>query len=157
MELKFSHVSATSATRLHVSDPQHRTAASPVLATLLIVAVVISSSVLTYVWTLGVIGNMMGGGGSQVKEQLIVEFYDWTSANPRVVVRNVGVITLTVSSAYVGGQVVAGLDGLVLEPGKASGTVTLTATGSPGTSYVLKIVTRTGAVFTSVIIAGSSG
>lgn len=102
-------------------------------------------------------GNMMGGGGSQLNEQLILESYDWTSATPKVVVRNVGVKTSTISTAYLSGQVAAGLDGLVLEPGKSSGSVELTFTGSPGASYVLKIVTTTGAVFTSVMIAGSSG
>lgn len=146
-----------SAIGLQVSASHYRKGASAILAVLLIVAIVISSSMLTYVWTLGVMGNMMGGGGSQLNEQLILESYDWTSATPKVVVRNVGVKTSTISTAYLSGQVAAGLDGLVLEPGKSSGSVELTFTGSPGASYVLKIVTTTGAVFTSVMIAGSSG
>ncbi len=92
-----------------------------------------------------------------MKEQLIMESYDWASPNLRVVVRNVGMTTITISNVYVAGQAVSGLDGLVLGPGQSSGVVTLGFSGTPGTSYNLKIITKTGAAFTAVLIAGSTG
>lgn len=154
--LVYNHF-GNSALRQQASLCRSRVAASPVIATLLILAVVISSSILTYVWSLGLMANLMGGGGSQTKEQLIMESYDWTTPNPKVVMRNVGVSSVVISRAYVAAQVVSELDGLVLEPGKSSQAVSLGFTGSLGTSYVLKVISATGGIFVFVMIAGSSG
>lgn len=45
----------------------------------------------------------MGGGGSQVKEQLIMEAYNWVNASLTVTVRNVGSSAVTIAAIYVGG------------------------------------------------------
>jgi len=135
-------------------------AVSPVIATLLMIAIAVAASIIVYVWSIGLLGGLMGGGGSQVKEQLILEAYDWsTIATPKIVIRNVGSSTITFASAYVAGNAATGLSG-TLAPSAKTAQTTLSISGfnaTAGVAYTLKIVTATGGVFSFSMIAGGSG
>jgi len=134
-----------------------RKAVSPVIATLLMIAVAVAASVIVYVWSAGLLGTLMGGGGAQVKEQLILEAYNWaTPANLDVYLRNVGSSDVVVAAIYVGGAPNPRTDTISV---KLSSKIALTPSGtySPGTAYTVKVVTSTGAVFSFSCIAGSSG
>jgi len=134
-------------------------AVSPVIATLLMIAVAVAASVIVYVWSAGLLGTLMGGGGSQVKEQLIVEAYSWPSGVTLTLnLRNTGSSSVTVDKVYVGGTSMS-FSAATIDPG-VSTPVTVTISGlstTPGTAYTLKIVTKTGGVFSYSCIYGSSG
>jgi len=134
-------------------------AVSPVIATLLMIAVAVAASVIVYVWSAGLLGTLMGGGGSQVKEQLIVEAYSWLSAGTLTLnLRNTGSSTVTVDKVYVAGTSMS-FTAATIDPGFST-PVTVTISGlslTSGTAYTLKIVTKTGGVFSYSCIYGSSG
>ena len=130
-------------------------AVSPVIATLLMIAVAVAASVIVYVWSAGLLGTLMGGGGAQVKEQVILEAYDWSNTvSLNIALRNVGSSSVKVVAIYVGGisKWSAGTDIAI----KQSVTIGVGAVGSPGTAYVVKAVTETGGVFSFSCIAGTS-
>jgi len=131
-------------------------AVSPVIATLLMIAVAVAASVIVYVWSAGLLGTLMGGGGAQVKEQVIVEAYDWpTSDNLNLYVRNVGSSEVKIVAIYVGGTPNSVSIDLAVKGAASTGS--LSGPYTPGTAYVVKIVTETGGVFSFSCIAGSSG
>lgn len=134
-------------------------AVSPVIATLLMIAVAVAASVIVYVWSAGLLGTLMGGGGAQVKEQVILEAYQWPSTNVLTVyLRNVGASEVKIAAIYVGG--VAATSGAAITLAvKSSTAVGLAPSGTItiGTAYVVKVVTETGGVFSFSCIAGSSG
>ena len=133
----------------------NKRAVSPVIATLLMIAVAVAASVIVYVWSAGLLGTLMGGGGAQVKEQVILEAYDWSNtASLNVALRNVGSASVKVVAIYVGGisKWTAGTDIAV----KQSVNIGVSASGSSGTAYVVKVVTETGGVFSFSCIAGTS-
>jgi flagellin-like protein len=53
-------------------------AVSPVIATLLMIAIAVAAAILVYVWSMGLVGTLQGTGGQQTREQLIMEAYDAT-------------------------------------------------------------------------------
>jgi len=133
-------------------------AVSPVIATLLMIAVAVAASVIVYVWSAGLLGTLMGGGGAQVKEQLILEAYDWTGANLILYLRNVGSASVKVSQIYVGGTQCTPSDTNTIAPG---GTSTQSfapgGTYTPGAAYTVKVVTTTGGVFSFSCTNGQTG
>ena len=136
-------------------------AVSPVIATLLMIAVAVAASVIVYVWSAGLLGTLMGGGGAQVKEQLIVEAYDWkgVTAGLTLFLRNVGGSDVEVAAIYVGGvAATSGAVGTISVKSSMPFTPSLGGlTVSAGTAYVVKVVTKTGGVFSFSCIAGSAG
>jgi flagellin-like protein len=140
----------------------NRKAISPVIATLLMIAIAVAASILVYVWSMGLVGSLQGTGGQQTREQLIMEAYDATDlASPYVwtlYIRNVGPTTSVIAAVYVEGNL--GTKGGVTSfaPG-ASGALTITfstPTPASGAAYTIKIVTVSGAVFSYSVIAGRS-
>ena len=101
----------------------------------------------------------MSAGGSQIKEQLIVEAYNWTNATLRISVRNVGTVTVTVSSVYLGGNIQSsGLENQAIPVfGATEKSWSPAGSFSAGAGYTLKIVTATGAIFAAPLISGGSG
>jgi flagellin-like protein len=138
----------------------NRKAVSPVIATLLMIAIAVAAAILVYVWSMGLVGTLQGTGGQQTREQLIVEAYDATDlASPYVwtlYIRNVGPTTSTIAAVYVEGK--AGTPGGVtsFNPGVSGGlTITFSApTPASGAAYTVKVVTVSGAVFSYSVIAG---
>jgi len=134
-------------------------AVSPVIATLLMIAVAVAASVIVYVWSAGLLGTLMGGGGSQVKEQVILEAYQWTASNDlKLYLRNVGSSNVTLANIYVGGTQLAAVGTKTMAPkGTSVQSLAPGTTFSAGTAYVVKVVTETGGVFSFTCICGSSG
>jgi flagellin-like protein len=129
-------------------------AVSPVIATLLMIAIAVAASIIVYVWSMGLLGGLMqSGGGSQTAEQLILEAYDGTTG---VVMRNVGTRDINVTACYVDGIPNGGCasTGTIVPQGSTT-TFTLASTPSAG-SHVLKFVSRDGGVFTFSIVGGQA-
>jgi flagellin-like protein len=129
-------------------------AVSPVIATLLMIAIAVAASIIVYVWSMGLLGGLMqSGGGSQTAEQLILEAYD---GNTAVIVRNVGTRDINVTACSVDGVANAACPstGTVVTQGTAL-PFTLAAPPSAG-SHVLKFVSRDGGVFTFSIVGGQA-
>jgi flagellin-like protein len=142
-----------------------RKALSPVIATLLMVAIAVAAAIITYVWAMGLLGGLMGTGGAQTKEQLILENYNWKDPAGKLafVLRNVGSSKVTVAAGYLEGIALTGVGGAT-ESIDVGGTKSYTDIGQPvgftgtdGASYVLKIVTASGATFTYSIVKGKAG
>jgi len=132
-------------------------AVSPVIATLLMIAVAVAASVIVYVWSAGLLGTLMGGGGAQVKEQVILEAYQWISSGDLTVfLRNVGSSDVKVVAIYVGGTEEYGSATDIKVKSMASIDLA-PAVWASGTSFVVKVVTETGGVFSFACIAGTSG
>jgi flagellin-like protein len=130
-------------------------AVSPVIATLLMIAIAVAAAILVYVWSMGLVGTLQGTGGQQTREQLIVEAYNAIGDTWTLYIRNVGPTTSTIAAVYVEGTPVTVSGDTILTPG-ASGTVTLSnlPTTNPGAAYTVKVVTTSGAVFSYSVIAG---
>jgi len=134
-------------------------AVSPVIATLLMIAIAVAASIIVYVWSIGLLGGLMGSGGSQTKEQLIMEAYNWaTPATLVFTLRNVGSAPVTVASVYLGGNALTTGASTAIAIG-SSQQFSLSVSGSytPGAAYTLKVVSTTGGVFAFSVIDGSSG
>jgi len=137
-------------------------AVSPVIATLLVVAIAVAAAVVTYVWSMGLLGGLMGTGGQQTKEQLILEFYDWKTAGAvTFALRNVGSVNVQVAAVYLeGGSLGAAVSGSV----NVGSTVAFSSISQPtgitfsqGASYTLKVITATGGTFTYSVVCGRAG
>jgi len=133
-------------------------AVSPVIATLLMIAVAVAASVIVYVWSAGLLGTLMGGGGSQVKEQLIVEAYSWPQGGSLTLyLRNTGSSPVKVEKVYVGGST-GSITPTDIGVGVSMNVPVSGLTGQTvGVAYTIKIVTTTGGVFSFSCIYGSSG
>ena len=136
----------------------NRKAISPVIATLLMIAIAVAASILVYVWSMGLVGSLQGTGGQQTREQLIMEAYVASATPFTLYIRNVGPTTSVIAAVYVEGIPASSFVGdLTYAPG-STGTLKVTPSSSitltPGAAYVVKIVTASGAVFSYSIIYG---
>jgi flagellin-like protein len=133
-----------------------RKALSPVIATLLMVAIAVAAAIITYVWAMGLLGGLMGTGGTQVKEQLILEAYNWNGTSLSLIFRNVGSTEVKIAAIY--------LEGTSLNPTASTVSIANTVsysltTGSytSGAAYTLKVVTATGGTFSFSVVCGKAG
>ena len=136
----------------------NRKAVSPVIATLLMIAIAVAAAILVYVWSMGLIGGLQTGGGQQVREQVMMDEYTWNTTIIAII-RNVGNAKVEIAAAYVEGHASTMTGIVVLNPLDTS-TITITPTDwtpTPGVSYTLKLVTSTGGVFTFSVISGHGG
>ena len=142
-------------------------AVSAVIATLLLIAIAVAAAIIVYVFSIGLLGGLQTSGGQQVKQQVIMEAYDWTAAGGNLVVtlRNVGPAKVQFQDYFINGALVASPSGTCGSSGSAatlnvgqSCTETLTppSTASAGVAYVVKAVSIDGAVFSYSAIAGSA-
>lgn len=121
---------------------------SPVVASIILIAVTVAVSVVVAAWMGGMTIGLMGNA-----EQVSITNYQFSDAKTVVLsVRNTGTATVTISSATIDGQNAAITEtGAALNIVKgATGTITLTnpGTGSPnfnaGAQYSIKLVTAKG-------------
>jgi flagellin-like protein len=80
---------------------------STIIAALLLIAIAIAAGVLLYVFSIGLIGSLQGSGGQQVKDQVIMEAYNWQTATSLIMqLRNTGATTVNLATAdvYLAGQ-----------------------------------------------------
>jgi flagellin-like protein len=136
----------------------NRKAVSPVIATLLMIAIAVAAAILVYVWSMGLVGTLQGTGGQQTREQLIMEAYDATDTTTwKLHLRNVGPTSITVSAVYIEGKPAASnATGSISPSQKVTLGVTLPSGFTPtsGAAYTVKVVTASGAVFSYSVIAG---
>lgn len=172
-----------------------REGVSPVIATLLMIAIAVAAAIITYVWAVGLIGGLQGGGGEQTAEQLEILAYDWTvdhSANAtaqpggKVFIKNTGSKALNITELFIGGKMYTKLGTgttlgtagmfIVTDAAGASNTIGVIAVGetcivlfsddmsglplasiyTTGTSYTIKLVTRSGGGFSGQLVKGQS-
>ena len=141
-------------------------AVSAVIATLLLIAIAVAAAIIVYVFSIGLLGGLQTSGGQQVKQQVIMEAYNWGTANSLVLtLRNVGPASVMFQDYFVNGVLATTLSGTC---GYSGGTSTLTVgasctetvtpptTAAAGVAYVIKVVSIDGAVFSYSAIAGSA-
>jgi len=143
-------------------------AVSAVIATLLLIAIAVAAAIIVYVFSIGLLGGLQTSGGQQVKQQVIMEAYNWGTAGSLVLtLRNVGPASVEMQDYFISGTLVtptAGSCGYsantkALSVGTSCTETLPNPTGvtiSTGVAYVIKIVTIDGAVFSYSAIAGSS-
>ena len=132
---------------------------SPVIAVLLMIAIAVAASILVYVWSMGLIGTLTTGGGSQTREQVIVDAYAWNATGDMTLyLRNVGSAEVILDAVYVGGNVASTDMASTLPVLGPVETVVVTPTGTytSGVAYTVKAITKTGGVFTFSLICGAS-
>ena len=132
---------------------------SPVIAVLLMIAIAVAAAILVYVWSMGLIGTLTTGGGSQTREQVILDAYSWNATGTMTLyLRNVGSSEVELDAVYVGGESIDSDMGTTLPVQGPVIQVDLTPTGTytSGVAYTVKAITKTGGVFTYSLIAGSA-
>ena len=141
-------------------------AVSAVIATLLLIAIAVAAAIIVYVFSIGLLGGLQTSGGQQVKQQVIMEAYNWGTANSLVLtLRNVGPASVQFQDYFVNGVKATTLSGTCGYSGATSTltvgsscteTVTPPTTAAAGVAYVIKVVSVDGAVFSYSAIAGSA-
>src|SRR5580700_2121751 len=83
-----------------------RRAVSPIIATLLLIAIAVAASIIVYVFVNSLSGNLTQQGGQQVADQVSMDAYTYPSTGtaPVLVLRNVGSASITISSIYFDGN-----------------------------------------------------
>ena len=123
------------------------------------IAIAVAASILVYVWSMGLIGTLTTGGGSQTREQVIVDAYAWNATGDMTLyLRNVGSAEVILDAVYVGGNVASTDMASTLPVLGPVETVVVTPTGTytSGVAYTVKAITKTGGVFTFSLICGAS-
>ncbi|MDG6978144.1 MAG: type IV pilin [Nitrososphaerota archaeon] len=154
-----------------------RRAVSPIIATLLLIAIAVAAGIIVYVYVNSLAGGLTGSGGSQVSEQLSMDSYNFkTTTSPVITLRNTGGASVTITQIFFDGNVCTGTAGATDVCGAPTialptlgttqtTTVSLTVTqpGLPatgytaGTTHTIKIITADGGTFTYSVTAGRSG
>jgi flagellin-like protein len=138
----------------------NRKAVSPVIATLLMIAIAVASGTLVYVWSMGIVGTLQSSGGQQTKQQLMMEAYKAVGTSWTFNLRNPGSATLTVAAVYINGTTCTFQPTSPTIAPATSQQLTVNVSGlsglTMGVGYPVKIVTVDGAVFTFTVIYGRS-
>jgi|HubBroStandDraft_1064217.scaffolds.fasta_scaffold390113_1 archaeal type IV pilus assembly protein PilA len=156
-----------------------RKAVSPIIATLLLIAIAVAASIIVYVFVNSLSGNLTQQGGQQVADQVSMDAYTYPAAGtaPVMVLRNVGSASITISAIYFDGNLcqtagvtctaapalttTGGCSATTIPSVCSTGSytqVTLTTTAQTvGTSHIIRVETSDGGTFTFTIIAGRSG
>jgi flagellin-like protein len=135
-----------------------RKAVSPVIATLLLIAIAVAAGIILYVFVSGFTGSLTQTGGQQATEQVVMDAYDFkTLTQLSITFRNTGTVEVTIDKLYYDASLVSiGERNLAI-----GGTTSITFTPDPsptrGSSHLIKVVTKTGGIFTFTVIAGRSG
>ena len=130
---------------------------SPVIAVLLMIAIAVAAAILVYVWSMGLIGTLTGGGGQQTREQIIVDAYLWQGNTMTLYFRNVGSADVVLDAIYVSGTPVASSMNTIISvqsPVVSVNVATPSGSYTQGVAYTIKCVTKTGGVFSFSITYG---
>jgi len=137
-------------------------AVSAVIATLLLIAIAVAAAIIVYVFSIGLLGGLQTSGGQQVKQQVIMEAYNWNNLHNLILtLRNVGPAQVQLKDFFVSGlsvTVASPCGGPITVGGSCTVTVPVSSalSASAGVAYVIKIVSIDGAVFSYSAIAGSA-
>lgn len=151
-----------------------RRAVAPIIATLLLIAIAVAAGVIVYTFVNSMSGELTQDSESHVAEELSMDAYSYSSANPTFVLRNIGSVSLVISAVYFDGNLCQA-SGLVCTTGPlfTFGTCSPVANCAPqqyvgvqlsvspqpalGTSHTLRVVSVDGGTFTFAVVAGRSG
>ena len=136
---------------------------SPLIATLLLIAIAVAASVLTYSWVM----SMVGSQSAQAQTQVRIDSVNWdhsgaTATGITVMIRNTGSVAATLESVTVRENkagsstttLALGANGNSYDTGVALGK-SLTWVYSVGTSYVVRVTTTTGFYYEAVVTSPS--
>ena len=136
---------------------------SPLIATLLLIAIAVAASVLTYSWVM----SMITSQSAQAQTQVRIDSVTWASGSQfSLDVRNTGSVDATLESVSIR-QNAAGSTALVIPVTTAIATGTHVVTGSlslsslspveaASTSYVVRVTTNTGFYYEAVFTTPST-
>lgn len=134
---------------------------SMIVSALLLVALAVAASVLLYAYSMNLLGSLETHGGTEMKDQLSLESYDWTTVSTVTVhLRNVGSTSIYLGNAnfYLNGQLTTvTILNAVLSPQSASTTVSAIPSGmtiTAGQAYTFKVALADGAIFSYTIVCG---
>ena len=137
-----------------------RRGVSPVIAVLLLIAIAVATGILVYVWVTGLAGTLQQSGGRQVTEQIELLAYDWSSTSTLTLhLKNTGGVNVEIEKIYIDGDDVSnsvsgGLP-VSLNVGETTSISITNLSGyTSGTSHIIKVVTKTGGVFTFTVVTG---
>ncbi len=86
---------------------RRRAAVSPIVATLLLIAISVALGVVVYIFTSGLAGSLTNSHVNQLTEQVSLDAYNFQTSPPNYLtmyLRNTGTGAVTVSSVYFNGQ-----------------------------------------------------
>jgi flagellin-like protein len=146
-----------------------RKAVSPIIATLLLIAIAVAAGIIVYVFTNSIAGNLTQGGGQQVSDLVSMDAYTFPNAgatqctgsisNPcvQMVVRTTGSPSVTFLSLYYDGNLCQASGSIcTVYPTSTAGTCTnnglWTSSGGPTCTSGQYVILTVG----SAIAAGSS-
>ena len=156
--------------------PARRRAVSPIIATLLLIAISVAAGVLVYDFTMGLASSLTSGGnGHQITEQLTLEAYDFRTSTLTMYLQNTGPgnVTVPASSVYYDGSLVTGTITFASTSGSSctvhatpkevvcspQGSFSVAFAPTPattGVSYTAKLVTSDGGIFSFDVVAGQA-
>ena len=152
---------------MHIMNRHYNNrAVSVIIASLLLIAIAVAAAVLLYVFSIGLMGSLGSSGGQQVKDQVILEAYSWTTPTSLILsLKNVGSSTVNLAAGsadyFVNGNRIATVSACTgaatLAPGAPACAVRLTTpTLTSGAAYPVKVVLPDGGVFSYSVIDGQS-
>ncbi len=121
-------------------------AISPLIATLLLIAIAVAASVITYSWVM----SMIGSQSQQAQTSIRIDSINWGNNTAGVVVRNVGSVSATVESVSlrknITGSPFTTVSYTTDNSLPTAGTKTFAWSGAlaPSTEYVVRVTTTTG-------------
>jgi flagellin-like protein len=139
---------------------EKRKGISPLIATLLLIAIAVAASVLTYSWVM----SMIGSQSAQAQTQVRIDSVQWNSTTAYTPdVRNTGSVDAQLESVAIRENKAGSITyPIAVTKAITTGThlkvgVTLTGfTLKINTSYVVRVTTNTGFYYESVFTTGST-
>jgi len=145
-------------------DIRKRKAVSPLITTLLLIAIAVAASVLTYSWVMSMVGSQSAQAQTQVRIDTVVWHGNSTFGRGfTILIRNTGSVAATIESISIRPNTAgstakiykpvnpAAIDvGVTLDTVGVSFTPSVIDKWSVSTSYVIRIVTTTGFYYESV-------
>lgn len=132
---------------------------SPLIATLLLIAIAVAASVLTYSWVM----SMVGSQSAQAQTQVRIDSVNWFSDGISVMIRNTGSVAATLESITIRPNTAgsATVDLTIRETGNSYDTGFAAARSALcdytlSKSYVLRVTTTTGFYYESVVTSPSA-
>jgi len=142
---------------------EKRKGISPLIATLLLIAIAVAASVLTYSWVM----SMIGSQSSQAQTQVRVDSVTWVSATTfSLDVRNTGSVDATIESVSIrlnqAGSTAtvdsasSGVKGKGIAAGTHDTVGPVTFTWAVSKSYIIRVTTNTGFFYEAVYTSPAS-
>ena len=149
-----------------------RKGVAEIIAALLLVCITLSAGIMLAVYASGLMGRLDVPRSQPYEEQLALDYYSWpyvAGSNPgslEIIVRNDGVATTILADFFIQGSLEPA-SGVTFSSCPSSPSVTVQTTCTitlavpsgltvtQGTAYIVKLVTKDGAIFTFSCVYGS--